>query len=258
MHKSARDRVGFTLIELSVVLLIIGLIAGSILVGRDLIKIAQIRKAISQEEEMQTAMGAFKLKYGQLPGDCQQGSDIWPDAVNGNANGFIEGGYNDFENPELNLYEAYNMWHHLMRAELVPYHYVPVSSFPLPAGQNFALPLALENTYLTARADKVISVSLPYTNYFMISGVNLALAPLGFLNYLLIYSGMDKRAGLLPVDAKSIDTKIDDGKPFSGQTLSLWTLTDFPDLSCTPTNGKNAYDVKNPNFNCGVFIRFAQ
>jgi len=60
---------GFTLIELSIVLVIIGLVAGGVLVGRDLIKASEIRATISQKIRYDTAVNTFKLKYNGLPGD---------------------------------------------------------------------------------------------------------------------------------------------------------------------------------------------
>ncbi len=60
---------GFTLIELSIVLVIIGLIIGGVLVGKDLIKAAEIRSTIGQYEKYKTAVNTFKLKYSGLPGD---------------------------------------------------------------------------------------------------------------------------------------------------------------------------------------------
>jgi prepilin-type N-terminal cleavage/methylation domain-containing protein len=59
----------FTLIELSIVLVIIGLFAGGIMVGNDLIKSAEIRSQIQQIEQYQIAQKTFKLKYDYLPGD---------------------------------------------------------------------------------------------------------------------------------------------------------------------------------------------
>ncbi|HEU5047493.1 MAG TPA: prepilin-type N-terminal cleavage/methylation domain-containing protein [Rickettsiales bacterium] len=60
---------GFTLIELSIVLVIIGLIVGGILTGRDLIETAAQRAQIAQIEKYGTAIRTFQLKYGYLPGD---------------------------------------------------------------------------------------------------------------------------------------------------------------------------------------------
>lgn len=64
-----KQKQGFTLIELSIVLVIIGLVAGGVLVGRDLIKASEIRATISQKISYDTAVNTFKLKYNGLPGD---------------------------------------------------------------------------------------------------------------------------------------------------------------------------------------------
>jgi prepilin-type N-terminal cleavage/methylation domain-containing protein len=60
---------GFTLIELSIVLAIIGLIIGGVMVGRDLISSAGIRAQVSQIEKYNATVNAFRAKYGGLPGD---------------------------------------------------------------------------------------------------------------------------------------------------------------------------------------------
>ena len=64
-----RTNSGFTLIELSIVLVIIGLIVGGVLVGQELIRAAGIRATISQVEQYQTAANTFFDKFGALPGD---------------------------------------------------------------------------------------------------------------------------------------------------------------------------------------------
>lgn len=64
--------VGFTLIELSIVLVIIGLIVGGVLVGQDLIRAAQIHNTASQVEKIKISMNLFKLKINQIPGDSNK------------------------------------------------------------------------------------------------------------------------------------------------------------------------------------------
>jgi prepilin-type N-terminal cleavage/methylation domain-containing protein len=68
---------GFTLIELSIVLVIIGLIIGGIMVGRDLIRAAQLKRTIREVEMLNTAVNTFQVKYNCLPGDCVNATQFW-------------------------------------------------------------------------------------------------------------------------------------------------------------------------------------
>ncbi len=69
MQVHVKAQRGFTLIELSIVLVIIGLIVGGVLVGQDLIRAAEVRATISQIEKYNTAVNTFRGKYNALPGD---------------------------------------------------------------------------------------------------------------------------------------------------------------------------------------------
>jgi prepilin-type N-terminal cleavage/methylation domain-containing protein len=91
---------GFTLIELSIVLVIIGLIVGGVLVGQDLIRAAYIRAQISQIEKFNTAVNTFYGKYQALPGDMNATTALSNGFTargtlpgQGDGNGVIEGSY---------------------------------------------------------------------------------------------------------------------------------------------------------------------
>lgn len=83
---------GFTLIELSIVLVIIGLIIGGVLVGQNLIRTAQLRGDITAIDKFDAAANTFKLKYGCIPGDCANATSFLSSgAYNGNGSGFLDG-----------------------------------------------------------------------------------------------------------------------------------------------------------------------
>jgi len=65
-----RLREGFTLIEISMVILIIALVAGGLFVGKDLIESGKVKSTISTKGEFETATSIFLLKYESLPGDA--------------------------------------------------------------------------------------------------------------------------------------------------------------------------------------------
>jgi prepilin-type N-terminal cleavage/methylation domain-containing protein len=96
--KASRKSTGFTLIELSIVLVIIGLIVGGVLAGQDLIRAAGERAQIAQIEKYNTAVNTFYGKYGALPGDLNaQVATLFgftprgQYAGEGDGNGLIEG-----------------------------------------------------------------------------------------------------------------------------------------------------------------------
>ncbi|MEK6747542.1 MAG: prepilin-type N-terminal cleavage/methylation domain-containing protein [Pseudomonadota bacterium] len=104
--KCLGHRAAFTLVELSIVLVVIGLIVGGILMGKTLIQQAEIRAAASQLQKMETSYNAFRLKYNCIVGDCANATDFFGiDYVvasgsctlpngrgNGNNNGLIDNG----------------------------------------------------------------------------------------------------------------------------------------------------------------------
>lgn len=67
MHKSTNQ--GFTLVELSIVLVIIGLLVGGILVGKSMIKTAKVQNYVKTLQLYNVAIGNFKTNFRSEPGD---------------------------------------------------------------------------------------------------------------------------------------------------------------------------------------------
>src|SRR5689334_1859021 len=89
---------GFTLIELSIVLVIISLLLGGLLVGRDLIRHAELRAQINQVAMYNAAVYTFRSRFNGIPGDLPRPNRYGLPAVTcslgwemcGNGDGLVE------------------------------------------------------------------------------------------------------------------------------------------------------------------------
>jgi prepilin-type N-terminal cleavage/methylation domain-containing protein len=90
--RSIRNEKGFTLVELAIVLVIIGILLGGIIKGQELIKNAKYKRLYSTYREMVAAVYSYYDKYGKYPGDDNTAATRWTGvgAVNGNGNGYID------------------------------------------------------------------------------------------------------------------------------------------------------------------------
>ncbi|MCE2927110.1 MAG: hypothetical protein LW823_05665 [Rickettsiales bacterium] len=203
--------------EISIVLVVIGLVIGGILVGKDLIKAAEIRRIITQLDQFNVAVNVFKNKYNCLPGDCLKASDSGltepspPEfALNGDGNSMIQ-----------NL-ESRIFWLHLSKAGLIAFIPREVTVNKACEVGVFPVTPCLGGLYQRGAAFKggwwIIH---PYDEY---GATNYTLGTLAYSHFWWLTArfggGSDASATIPPEDAYAIDVKIDDGFPMSGIALA--------------------------------------
>ncbi len=114
-----RRQSGFTLVEIAIVLVIIGLLLGGVLKGQEMITNAKVSKIDTDFKGITAAVLAYQDRYGVLPGDDPAASTrfagTWAATDNGNGNGQIAGGWNSTNNTQ----ETRKVWKHLRGAGLI-------------------------------------------------------------------------------------------------------------------------------------------
>jgi prepilin-type N-terminal cleavage/methylation domain-containing protein len=107
-----RKKAGFTLVEIAIVLVIIGLLLGGILKGQEMITQAKIKNVIADMSGVSAAMYGYQDRYRALPGDDNK-ADRWTGATKGGGDGVISGKWTAAAG------EAIHFWDHLRRAGFV-------------------------------------------------------------------------------------------------------------------------------------------
>ncbi len=204
-HRVRRN--GFTLVELSIVLVIIGLLAGGVLVGKDLIKAAEIRSVIKEVDEYNSAVTTFRLKYNGLAGDMTYSDASAFFALPAECSTYS--GNND---GGIQAQESKCFWFAMGESGLVKFK----PTYPYQTGYSI---------WITNFND-LAGVTVPKSTYSEKSGWKaatfgvwgtdkapnrffLATQGGGIMSSGYIHSG----GAVTPQDAYSIDAKIDDGMP---------------------------------------------
>ncbi|KKB96883.1 hypothetical protein SZ25_00019 [Candidatus Arcanobacter lacustris] len=255
---------GFTLIELSIVMVIIGLIIGGILTGRELIFAANNKAIITQVTNYKTAVQTFQMKYQALPGDMvnasrfiAQPSTYVVNCFDGNGDGLILYTYSGTPTTLSNLghgidtllsgfttsctLELANFWGHMYLIGLIPSlnspwqdgsQVYPGADFPYINGSNSMGIVAYGNL-----SDVKNHLRLGLFSFSPDSGMGAINS-----NY------------FSPNAAMYIDNKLDDGMPLSG---TVYTTGNNGGMDTKPTYNNSGSISSSKLTGCTVGTSYA-
>lgn len=218
------SRSAFSLVELSIVLVILGLLVGGILAGQSLIRAAELRSVTAEHTRYFTAVQAFRDKYFALPGDFTKATDVWGIAAgltgndvtcrdfssttttcNGNGDGRI--------NSHTSSRESFRFWQHLANAGLIEGAYT---------GRYCGVDgLCADKTNSPGSRVNAQGVWFPYYHGTVAAGVGNMFQ--GEYGNVFELAGMTTANPYFPVvtpeEIWNIDTKMDDGRPGNGKLM---------------------------------------
>jgi len=223
-----QDQHGFTLIEIAIVLVIIGLLLGGILKGQELITSARVRNLISQQDGIKAAFYGFQDRYRALPGDYSAApANLGGTGTisRGNGNGQIEAAATaDSGTPASVTDEDKLAWDHLSRAGFLNGNFVYGSADASPKnpyGQT--VQLAYDQIYGAGTA----ASTTPSKRHNLKTGI------------------------LVPVEIMAeVDRKTDDGAPYSGSFQFSGFAT--PETACITGDTTKTWYLQGGATNCGA------
>lgn len=218
---------GFSLVELSIALVVIGLLVGGALKGLELVESARLKTVLAQVKDFRIAVSTFMDRYEALPGDYGEASRyIKPGLVDGNHSGTIDGAGLDRTS------EAVAFWTHLAAADLISSPGVLPSGGPARFGKG--VPMAKIGGGFT----------IQYAPFPEMSGHWFILGEAQGIN--------NDAGGLTPLQAFSLDKKADNGDPLSGK-IRAKTGVNFLPHACVDAQGR--YNVTETRKVCVVYFQ---
>src|SRR5262245_28250253 len=227
-----RNSAGFTLIEIAIVLVIVGLLLGGVLKGQELITAARVRSLISQQDGIKAAFFGFQDRYRALPGDYASASSSITCAgscPSGNGDGRIENP--DNAGAAATAHEEIFVWTHLTAAGFLNGSYSATSSTAAPSDSD------------TPKNPYSVFVNLVYDNVYGDPAASGTPPKHTF-----------KTGGEIPVEIiAEVDRKIDDGKAFSGafQFSEYAGTGTAPDVGLCVNGSGGTWNLSQGESNCG-------
>lgn len=254
---------GFTLIELSITLVIIGLLAGGILGGQALIRAAELRAVSTEYNRFVTATQTFRDKYFALPGDMTNATAFWgKDATycnaqagtaaatgtcNGNGSGLIDVG-----SAANTTTEHFQFWKQLTLAGLLEGTYTGIAG-PGGTGRDAVLGT-------NAPRSKLGNAGYSIENWGNITATG-GVMWLGQYNNIYIFGAQQtinppENPALRPEEAWNIDTKLDDGKPSQGKVRTFYRHSYATGAQCVTTNddATSEYLLTSSTIGCNLIF----
>lgn len=260
----------FSLVELSIVLVILGLLTGGILAGQSLIRAAELRAVSTEYQRYMTAAATFRDKYFALPGDFRDATRFWgfagttaapgcvsqsgittvtnPGTCDGNGNGNIGGG------AAGGTGEAFQMWRHMALAGLIEGDYTGLHGATVADEHDRGINCP------AAKMSNGLWGMWWTTDIFAGSGYDYAINGAG--NTFLFGGEMaayhPNTSILRPEEAWNIDTKMDDGKPATGRVIGRnWNnACAAADSGTTANDNFNAsYRLSDTSLRCTLRFR---
>lgn len=191
---------GFTLVELAIALMVIGLLIGGVLKGQELIENAKITRTVKDLHDYDTAVLMFRNTYDALPGDIKKPSRL-PDCNAAPCNSTANTG-TFLISTQL---KSENFWRHLYRANLIsPIH---------DDGSTYLFEnISPENPFGFHTSVFATTTSNP----------NITIDPV--LNRFFPHDHLQSGTSwskIRPALASALDQKMDDGKPLTGMLQVL-------------------------------------
>jgi len=118
MYNNFKTQKGFTLIEIAIVLVIIGLLLGGMLKGQELITNTRVKRIINDFNSISAAVLSYQDRYNATPGDDANAASRFaaPANINGGGNGTLAGNWDDAAGTTS---ESRLFWLHLRASGLI-------------------------------------------------------------------------------------------------------------------------------------------